>query len=238
MAALQARSDSGLGGLRGAYSAERAAALAGVPQSTIYYWARHGIYVPTLSRERVMLWSWSDLLALRAIYWLRAAKPELEIQSTTMRSVRQVLAALEEDFGTRLGEHLASRSVILLVDARGRPYIEVGEAVLRPIASGVYQKTSAEVSIDLLAEYEPGLGLHGPHLLVPRPLLRIIPGKLGGQPHVYDTRVETRVIMALKARGYETKRLLEFYPFLDPNSVQQAIDLEEQLTKNLTRRAA
>lgn len=238
MAAPQTRSENGLGGLRGAYSAERAAALAGVPQSTVYYWARHDIYAPTLSRERVMLWSWADLLALRAIYWLRAAKPDLQIRATTMRKVRQVLSALEDDYGTRLGEHLANRSVVLHVDPRGRPYIEVSDVVLQPVASGVYQKASIEIAVDLLREYEPGHGLHGPHLLLPRPLLRIIPGKLGGQPHVYDTRVETRVLMALTSRGYQTERLLDLYPFLDKDSVQQAIELEEQLNWNLTRRAA
>ena len=185
-----------------------------------------------------MLWSWADLLALRAIYWLRAAKPELAVRSTTMQNVRNVLAALEEDYGTRLGEHLANRSVILRVDSGGRPYIDVNELVVSPVASSVYQTASPELILDLLAEYEPGLGLHGPHLLVPRPLLRIIPGKLGGEPHVYDTRVETRGLMALNTRGYETERILEFYPFLDAASVQQAIDLEEQLTRNLTPRAA
>lgn len=53
---------------RGAYTAERAAALSGVPKSTIHYWARQDILVPSVSAERVKLWSYGDLMALRTIY--------------------------------------------------------------------------------------------------------------------------------------------------------------------------
>ncbi len=61
---------------RGAYTAERAAALSGVPKSTVHYWARQGILVPSVSPVRVRLWSYSDLLALRTIYWLRQTKQD------------------------------------------------------------------------------------------------------------------------------------------------------------------
>lgn len=50
---------------RGEYTAERAAALSGVPKSTVHYWARQGILIPSGSPERVKLWSYGDLMALR-----------------------------------------------------------------------------------------------------------------------------------------------------------------------------
>lgn len=53
---------------RGAYTAERAAALSGVPKSTVHNWARQDILVPSVSAERVKLWSYGDLMALRTIY--------------------------------------------------------------------------------------------------------------------------------------------------------------------------
>jgi len=124
------------------------------------------------------------------------------------------------------------------VDRAGRPFIEVEAALRFAVAAGVQQVASAEMMIDLLAEYEPGEGLHGPHLLVPRPRLRIIPGKLGGEPHVADTRIETRALMTLAKRGFETTQLLEFYPFLDRESVAQSVDLERQLDRNLAIHAA
>jgi len=61
--------------LRGVYDADRAAALSGVPVSTVYYWARKGIWEPALSEEKPKLWTYSDLIALRMIYWLRQDKP-------------------------------------------------------------------------------------------------------------------------------------------------------------------
>jgi len=39
----------------GVYTAERAAALSGVPKSTIHYWAREGVLAPSVSAEKVKL---------------------------------------------------------------------------------------------------------------------------------------------------------------------------------------
>jgi DNA-binding transcriptional MerR regulator len=63
---------------RGAYPADRAAALSGVPKATIYYWARNEVLSPSVSPTRVRLWSYSDLLGLRTIAWLRATKKSLD----------------------------------------------------------------------------------------------------------------------------------------------------------------
>jgi MerR HTH family regulatory protein len=63
----------GMGASKGAYPADRAAALSGVPKSTIHYWAREEILVPSISAEKVKLWSYPDLMGLRIIYWLRRA---------------------------------------------------------------------------------------------------------------------------------------------------------------------
>lgn len=52
---------------------------------------RKNIYVPSVSPEKEKRWSFSDLLAVRAIYWLRRDKPDLEIARTSMRQVRQAL---------------------------------------------------------------------------------------------------------------------------------------------------
>lgn len=220
-------------GLRGAYSADRAAALAGVAVSTLYDWARKGIYVPGLSRGRLMLWSWPDLLALRAISWLRTTKPELSIRATTMKQVRALLRTLEREFEDRLGEQLARRSVILRVDSAGRPFINIEQDMVHPVSHEALQLASSDLMIDLLAVYEPGQGIRGPHLLTPRPQLRILPGKLGGEPHIEDTRIETRAVNALIQRGYAAEQVVELYPFLDLASVEQAVDLEDQLSGNL-----
>jgi hypothetical protein len=84
---------------RGAYTADRAAALSGVPRSTVHHWARSGLLVPSISPTRVKLWSYVDLMGLRAIYWLRHPKPApdgTEIPPTPMSKVRRALAELEK----------------------------------------------------------------------------------------------------------------------------------------------
>jgi uncharacterized protein (DUF433 family)/DNA-binding transcriptional MerR regulator len=217
---------------RGAYSTGRAAALAGVPMSTVYYWARQRVYEPSISRTRVILWSWPDLLALRAIYWLRQGKLNIALERTTMSQVRGMLETLEA-LGDRLGDHLADRSVVLRVDTRGRPHLGIEDKLLYPLRGGVAQFVSPGTVIDLLREYQPGGSLLGPHLLEPRPRVRIIPGKLGGEPHVRDTRVETLAIDALAQHGYTIPNILQLYPFLDSPSVEDSLDLERQLQRNL-----
>ena len=58
----------------GCYEGPRAAALSGVPVSTVYLWARSGIVEPSVSPTRIKLWSYADLMALRIVYWLRHPK--------------------------------------------------------------------------------------------------------------------------------------------------------------------
>src|SRR6266508_7001335 len=82
---------------RGAYTAERAAALSGVPRSTVHYWSRHDVLVPSVSPTKMKLWSYTDLMGLRTIYWLRQRKVTdggSDIPATTMPAVRRALNAL------------------------------------------------------------------------------------------------------------------------------------------------
>lgn len=84
---------------RGAYPVDRAAALSGVPRSTVGYWASKEILVPSISAERTRLWSYSDLMALRVVYWLRRpkkARDGAEIPRTKMPAVRRTISQLRE----------------------------------------------------------------------------------------------------------------------------------------------
>ncbi len=75
---------------RGCYDAWRASALAGVPKRTLHYWAQTGFYCPSISPEpRVRLWSLLDLLALRAIDWLR--KGQDDVGKANVKRIRQAL---------------------------------------------------------------------------------------------------------------------------------------------------
>jgi uncharacterized protein (DUF433 family) len=216
----------------GAYVADRAAALSGVPKSTLHYWARKGHLVPSVSAERVKLWSFADLLALRTIYWLRQPKRTAEghdIPASTMPAVRRALDAL--------------RRLNLDVFEGGRPAVVVdrsGGVLLDPDGRALQTAAGQLVERDLLdvvAPFDTVEGLRGPDLQAPRPHLRIVPQKLAGSPHVEGTRIETRALASLAARGYQPADIAALYPAIALRVIEEALDLERQLAANLGQAA-
>jgi len=224
--------------LSAAYTADRAAALAGVPLSTLHYWTRTQLLVPSVSSEKVKRWSYADLLVLRLVAWLRSEKANSgrapDAPTLPKTSVRRVRAMLERT--TNLREHLLSLPVY--VDGAGRLILEgpLGFLYL-PLGRG-FDQGLIDHGVDLIQPFETQAGISGPDLARPRETLRIIPGKLAGEPHVEGTRIPTNMIRALDRRGFETDRIIELYPSLQPGNVVEAIDLERQLERNLGRRAA
>lgn len=213
--------------LGGAYTAERAAALSGVPESTIRYWANKEYLRPSVSPERLMLWSFTDLMGLRTIYWLRKRKniKGLEIPRSSMPTVRKAIARLR-DLELDLFSAGKSPLAILLsgeiaITAEGEPHYDV---------HGQYLQKDV---INLIAPFETEAGIRGPDLFRPRPHLRIVPRKLSGSPHVEDTRVETQALQALSRRGFSVENITELYPFLGSGEITEALELEEQLARNL-----
>ena len=215
-------------GAGAAYTADRAAALAGIPRSTLHYWARTGIWTPSVSTTRVKRWSFSDLLALRLIDWLRQEKPDARLPRTSMTRIRGALATMDQ-WGDRLSDH----AVRVWVDPRGRLIIESGGEVFIPLSRGLAQGLGQLEGLDLVEAREASDGQLGPHLLRPRPTLRIVLGKLSGEPHVADTRIPTTSLAALADRGLTVATILDLYPQLRSESVVDAIDLERQLASNL-----
>jgi uncharacterized protein (DUF433 family) len=219
---------------KGAYTGDRAAALSGVPRSTVRYWARKEILKPSVSQQRVMLWSYPDLMGLRMIYWLRQEK-ELgdgrSVPRSSMPKVRKALSQLRE-----LDLDLWSRDsgFTVAVDRAGGIHVETNgshEAIGR-------QRVMGPDMFDLLGPFETGEQTRGPDLQRPRPQLRIIPGKLGGEPHIKRTRLETQALAALARRGLEREKIYRLYPIAPVRAIDEAIDLEKQLRRNLRLAAA
>jgi uncharacterized protein (DUF433 family) len=216
----------------GAYTADRTSALSGVPKSTIHYWARTELLVPSVSVSKVKLWSHADLMGLRIIYWLRQQKTDVagaEVPKTSMRAIRNALGrlrALEEPLWH-------PEQVSIWVDGDGGLLVR-GPAGPETLAG----QTLVPGAIDLIAPFETREGLHGPNLAIPRPELRIVPGRLSGSPHVVHTRLETRAIFALRRDGLTDTAIRALYPYLTEAQLTQALDLEEQLEANLAVRVA
>ncbi len=208
---------------RGAYPADRAAALSGVPISTVHYWAREEILVPSVSAHRIKLWSYSDLMALRTIQWLRRAKTASDgaaVPPSTMPAVRRALKQLEE---LDLSLWSDDQGPAVSVDRGGK--IQVHDTPDREEASR--QRAFAAGAEDFLRLIEP---FHGaPDLHSPRPLLRIVPGKLGGSPHVAHTRLESQAVGALSSSGLPVAKIYRLYPDVEPRAIDEALELEQQL---------
>lgn len=217
---------------RGAYTAERAAALSGVPKSTVHHWARKEWLVPSVSPTRVKLWSYTDLMGLRAIYWLRHPKPTVdgeEIPPTPMSVVREALAELDRiDLDLWDEEH----GFMVRVSRDGEVYVgPENESV--PLGGQLPLE-----NLDLIEPFESEAGIRGPDLYAPRPRLRIIAGKLAGAPHLQRTRLETEALAAIASRGVTKAKLYTLYPSFDKAAIEEALDLEAQLSRNLEPVAA
>jgi uncharacterized protein (DUF433 family) len=218
-----------------AYVANRAAALAGIPKSTLHYWDRAGIWTPSVSRAKVKRWSFSDLLALRLIDWLRREdKPEApsRVPKTSMAKIRQALGSVEN-----LGDRLSEESVIVSVEPRGGIVIHAGLDFFVPLGHGYAQALTSDEGFDLLRPWYIHPHIIGPDLSEPGPTLRIIPGKLSGEPHVVDTRIPTETIWGLSRQGLNSDEIIELYPRLTGENVKDAVDLEERLERNLRHAA-
>lgn len=217
---------------RGAYTAERAASLSGVPKSTVHHWARKEWLVPSVSLTRVKLWSYTDLMGLRAIHWLRHPKPTPdgeEIPRTPMSVVREALAELDR-IDLDLWEE--KRGFMVRVDRAGTVHVgPIDDS--KPVGSQLPLE-----NLDLIEPFESEIGIRGPNLVAPRPQLRIVPGKLGGAPHLLRTRLQTEALAAISRRGIVRENVYRLYPRFDHAAIDQALDLESQLARNLEPVAA
>jgi uncharacterized protein (DUF433 family) len=212
----------------GCYEAARAAALSGVPLSTLYYWANTGVVVPSISAVRERLWSYADLMALRIVSWLRHPKDADRgtVPASPMRQVRDVLAFLDRQ-GVDLWQAGGFSAGPLRVDRSGKIWIWHEGGDLTDHAGNVALDLQAEY-LDLLAPY--GETAHiGPHLVAPRPRLRIVPLKVAGEPHIVGSRITSRSVDALARRGFTSTAIASMYEVVE-ESIDEALDLEHQLS--------
>lgn len=182
--------------------------------------------MPSVSPVREKLWSYSDLMALRVVSWLRHAKPAedgSDLPASPMPKVRKALALLDE-LALDPWSRDAGAASPLLVDRGGDIFLRAGDSVLN------LHRQPVLLSDDILGLTAPfdSAGRSGPDLLRPRPHLRIVPSKVAGEPHVEHSRLTTQTIAALASRGYTAGQIADMY---DETAaiIDEAIDLEQQL---------
>jgi uncharacterized protein (DUF433 family) len=197
---------------RGCYGAARAAALAGVPRTTVYYWARTGVVVPSVSSVREKLWSYQDLLTLRAAYWLRQRKGQQP--ASPMREVRMALRQTVDE-GLDLW---SDDSVMIRVDLAGRVFVDRSDGS-RSTVDGQAAWDMGD-TIDLLS----AIG-DRPGLVRPTRHVRIAPARLAGEPFLLDTRIGTQGLASLASDGYDVAMIAGLYG-LPLDHVDEALQYE------------
>lgn len=212
----------------GAYTAERAAAISGVPKSTVHYWAREGVVVPSVSPERLKLWSYGDLLALRTVYWLRQRK-QLETGAEVLPSkMPEVRRALRELGALDVGLFHQGRPTVV-VTQQGQIHLDLPDGI-RDVDG---QRLIEDGGIDLIAPFTTAEKTRGVDLIEPGRHVRIVPGRLRGAPHLAHTRIDTEVLAALEQRGFDVAKIRRLYPQLSEDAVNDALAVEHQLRANL-----
>ena len=208
----------------GCYEGRRAAALSGVPLSTVYLWARSGIVEPSVSPTRIKLWSYADLMALRIVYWLCHPKTGNagEIAASPMPRVREALAELERRELDRWHDSGEQPDSPLRVDSSAKIWV-VADGV-----AGLDGQHALPGTLDLLGPFECG-EQRGPDLIRPRDNLRIIPGKVSGEPHLAGSRITTLVAAALYNNIRNAERIADLYPGIDACGFEEAIEFEHSL---------
>lgn len=216
----------------GAYTADRAAALSGVPQRTVHDWARKRVLVPSVSSERLKLWSYGDLFALRTIYWLRHPKRAADGSTVPASPMPEVKAAL--------GVLATLESELFDGDQPAVAVTRDGQVILRPVGHPM-QTAGGQVllseALDLIAPFDAVEGGHGPNLVAPGVFVRIRPRRLSGAPYVLGTRIMTEALYALALRGFTAAQIARLYPEVSEEAIDDAIRVERQLARNLNRAA-
>jgi uncharacterized protein (DUF433 family) len=201
--------------------------------STVHWWARNDVLVPSVSPQRVKHWSYANLMGLRIICWLRQTKTSAEgaaVPRTAMPAVRRALEQLAELDLALWTEEIGPT---VAVDYGGNIIVTAA----KPDAEAPHRQRALAAGDDgllqVIAPFTTVEGSRGPDLHAPRPRLRIIPGKLGGSPHVTHTRVESQALGALALSGLPDSKIYRLYPALEHEAIDEAIDLERQLADNL-----
>ena len=163
-------------------------------------------------------------MALRIVYWLRHPKSGRagEVRPSPMPQVREGLEELERRGLDIWAENPQQRGSPLRVDQAGRVHLDDGWA------AGTSGQMGMLPLLDLLGPFEIGQD-HGPDLIRPRSRLRIIPGKVSGEPHLENSRITTRAIHALYERMGDLGNVASLYPHVDYEALEQAVHLEHGL---------
>lgn len=195
--------------------------LTGASPRQLGYWrqptaAAPPLLQPATRRSGRYLYSWADVVALRAIVYLRQEKSLSKIR-TAVKNLRE----LEADQWEHLAEYrlAATEKTIVVVTPDGTIYdLELSpgtilESVLMEDVLGPFTANRQKV---------PALGR-------PRAMLQVHPRILGGYPVIAGSRVPFDAVASLAEEGAEAAEIVEIYPSVDPRGIPDARDFAKHV---------
>ncbi len=150
---------------------------------------------------------------MRAIDWMRGGtgRTDRATSFAIRRAITELIAAgySAQDFGR------------IVAVGSGKLFLRLED---RDVLALPGQQGTLPNVLPLVSKYE-----YGPHLLTPRPLLRIMPGKMHGEPHIINTRIPSAAISEMHDLGYTGGQIREMYPEASAAAIKQAIEFERSL---------
>jgi uncharacterized protein (DUF433 family)/DNA-binding transcriptional MerR regulator len=194
-----------------AYSTQMAAALSGATPGQIRSWRQdrgNGPFLrPELASRPQALYSFRDVLALRAFAHLRA--------DFSLQALRKAVGNLR-----RFGEidHLSAYSLV----AEGKTIVLYGDDEhSTDLLKKPGQRVIATLA-DILEPFAPRPGVVIPHLLHPNENVSVDPETQGGQPVITGTRVPSEEVAALLRDGVPADRIGDYYPSVSEAAARDA----------------
>lgn len=201
-----------------AYDQKIAAALSGTSTARLTHWRRSRVLMPEISTKRPILYSYRDLVALRAVAYLRTHR--------SLQKIRKALDTLRE-----IGEieHLSSyrlvkqgaKSIVLVKDDQAVDLVDRPGQTMTVVKLGDVLQ-----SFPLNGDKEPV-----PALAHPRAHLSVEPGVRGGHPVVAGTRVPFELVASLVRDGVAPERVSEFYPSVTAAGARDALDFADYVDR-------
>lgn len=210
-----------------AYEPRMASALSGATVGQLAYWrnGREQILVPEVSAERPVLYSFRDLIALRAFVLLREKRP--------LQTIRRALNNLRE-----IGEvdHLSRYRLV----EQGRKSIALvqddGEGAIDLVEHPGQQLTVIKLG-DVLQSFPLG-DMEIPNLTQPRRRISVNPTVRSGHPVISGTRVAYDLIAGLVRDGVPPEEVKDFYPGVNAASARDAVSFADYVDRTARRKAA
>lgn len=192
-----------------AYPIHLAAYLSGASVGQIRSWRRKEILIPEVNAYNPALFSYRDLVALRAIARLRA--------HVSLQRIRKAMDTLnDQEFTEHLSEYRFAtdgKSVKLWQD---EGFVDLASN------PGQWEHLSFA---DLYAPFENLQGRQVPDFRRPNSHIEVEPDRLAGWPTVAGTRVPYDVITDLAADDDITaEEIAEYYPTVDPEAVADVLE--------------